>query len=110
MFGSSSGNPNGDTELTGVPAETISSVSWSPKANFIAAGSWDKSVRCWEVQASGSNVQSVPKAEQTADAPILCTDWHDVRIYFIFIIFNHIIPTNSLSLWTGWLEDILGWM
>lgn len=82
-FGSSSSNPNGDPELSSPPSETISSISWSPKANFIVAGSWDKTVRCWEVQVSGSNVNSQPKAQHTEQQPVLCTDWHDVRKNFL---------------------------
>merc|ERR1712000_568692 len=79
MFGSSSsqGNPNGDPELSNPPSDTVSSVAWSSKANFIVGASWDKTIRCWEVQCQGKDINSIGKAQQTAEAPILCTAWHD---------------------------------
>lgn len=88
MFGSSFGsssssNPNNDPELSSPPSESVNSLSWSPKGNFIVAGSWDKTVRCWEVQIANSSVTSQPKAQHTAQAPVLCTDWHDVSLYKI---------------------------
>ena len=57
MFGSSSsqGNPNGDPELSNPPSDTVSSVAWSSKANFIVGASWDKTIRCWEVQCQGKD-------------------------------------------------------
>ena len=86
MFGSSSsqGNPNGDPELSNPPSDTVSSVAWSSKANFIVGASWDKTIRCWEVQCQGKDINSIGKAQQTAEAPILCTAWHDVRFLFFF--------------------------
>ncbi len=74
-FGNTGGqayNPNKDVELTSPPTDGISSLSWSPTANFIVATSWDKNVRCWEVQANG---QSQPKAMVSHSQPVLCCDW-----------------------------------
>lgn len=74
-FGASSGqnfNPNKDVELASPPTDGISSISWSPVANYIVATSWDKQVRCWEVQPNG---QSQPKAMVTHTQPVLCSDW-----------------------------------
>jgi mRNA export factor len=37
-------SPQADFELAQPPADSISSVSFSPKANFLAATSWDNCV------------------------------------------------------------------
>ena len=37
-------NPNRDTELSSPPTDSISSLAFSPKGNFLAAGSWDNQV------------------------------------------------------------------
>ena len=54
--------------------DTISSVQFSPKANFLVATSWDNNIRCWEIQQTG---QSVAKAMQSHTKPILDSCWHD---------------------------------
>lgn len=33
-----------------VPGDTISSLSWSPRADFLGVGSWDHKVRVYDVQ------------------------------------------------------------
>jgi mRNA export factor len=38
-------NPNKDIEVPQAPEDGISSLAWSPKANFLVAGSWDNQVR-----------------------------------------------------------------
>jgi len=107
MFGSSSsqGNPNGDPELSNPPSDTISSVAWSSKANFIVGASWDKTIRCWEVQCQGNQINSVDKAQQTAEAPILCTEWHDVCFLFFFDCIWFIY-----YLFLGRITNLLGWL
>jgi len=65
-------NPNKDYEVAQPPTDGISSLTWSPKANFLVASSWDNQVRCWEVQSNGS---TVPKAAMSHDGPALCTSW-----------------------------------
>ncbi|PRP77990.1 hypothetical protein PROFUN_04115 [Planoprotostelium fungivorum] len=67
------GNTPKDLELPSPPGDGISSLSFSPKANFLVSGSWDVSnqVRCWEVNGAGAN----PKAAMSHDAPVLCTAW-----------------------------------
>ena len=42
-----------DLEVSDPPPDSISSLSWSPQADFLAAGSWDNNVRIYEVGASG---------------------------------------------------------
>ena len=107
MFGSSSsqGNPNGDPELSNPPSDTVSSVAWSSKANFIVGASWDKTIRCWEVQYKGIHeVSSVIKGYQTAAEPILCTAWHDVCFSIL-----KFIPL-FISLFLGRITSLLGWL
>ena len=65
-------NPNNDVEVANAATDGISCVSWSPSANYLAAGSWDNQIRCWEVQANGT---SVPKAAISHDGPVLCCAW-----------------------------------
>jgi len=65
-------NPNKDYEVSQPPTDGISSLSFSPKANYLVGGSWDNQVRCWEVQNNGT---TTPKASISHDAPVLCTAW-----------------------------------
>lgn len=73
----------GDHELPQPPSECISKVAWSPKAcakQLIAASSWDKTIRVWEVQTSVDpstqivrEIRSQPIGMQTHTLPILST-------------------------------------
>ncbi|XP_065063092.1 mRNA export factor-like [Rhopilema esculentum] len=77
LFGSTAtnaANPNKDLEVSQPGDDTISSVQFSPKANFLVASSWDNNIRCWEIQQTG---QSVAKAMQSHTKPILDSCWHD---------------------------------
>mmetsp|Transcript_16791 Transcript_16791/g.23359 ORF Transcript_16791/g.23359 Transcript_16791/m.23359 type:complete len:329 (-) Transcript_16791:43-1029(-) len=65
-------NPNKDIEVPSPPNDSISSLAFSPKGNFLVAGSWDNQVRCWEVQ--GPNA-IIPKASYNHEAPVLCATW-----------------------------------
>jgi len=47
-------------------------LNFSPKANYLCAGSWDNQVRVWEIQNSGA---TIPKASTAHEAPVLCTSW-----------------------------------
>jgi mRNA export factor len=67
-------NPNKSFEVVSPPTDGISSLSFSSKANYLVASSWDNQVRCWEIQPNGS---SVPKAAISHDQPVLCTAWKD---------------------------------
>ncbi|TYI01111.1 hypothetical protein ES332_A11G179000v1 [Gossypium tomentosum] len=49
------------------PSDSVSSLSFSPKANFLIATSWDNQV----------NVASTPKASITHDQSVLCSTWND---------------------------------
>mmetsp|Transcript_18944 Transcript_18944/g.53171 ORF Transcript_18944/g.53171 Transcript_18944/m.53171 type:complete len:340 (-) Transcript_18944:102-1121(-) len=66
-------NPNRDTEVQDqAPTDGISSLSWSPRANYLAVTSWDSKVRCYEI---GHNTAC--KGMQDQGAPILCSDFKD---------------------------------
>ena len=73
-------NPNGDVEVQNAATDGISSLSWSPTANFLVGTSWDNEVRCWEVQPGGN---AVPKASTQHAGPVLCSCWSPdgARVY-----------------------------
>lgn len=52
-------NPNQDIMVSQPPTDSVSCMAWSPTANILVAGSWDKQLRCWEV--STQNGQTQPK-------------------------------------------------
>ncbi|KAJ4718584.1 Protein RAE1 [Melia azedarach] len=70
-------NPNKSVEVAQPPSDSVSSLCFSPKANFLVATSWDNQVRCWEISRSGAAVASVPKASISHDQPVLCSTWKD---------------------------------
>lgn len=76
-------NPNNDFQVANPPGDGVSSLSWSPTANFLVATSWAcdaDNVLCYEVQANG---QAVPKAAIKHDASVLCSAWnHDGSAVF----------------------------
>ncbi|KAJ2705650.1 RNA export factor gle2 [Coemansia sp. IMI 203386] len=61
-----------DMEINQPPTDSVSEVAFSPKANFLAASSWDNEVRIWEIQSNGT---SVGKAAFSHQAPALCCAW-----------------------------------
>lgn len=70
-------NPNNDIEVASPPDDSISCLRFSPgtiQSTFLLAGSWDNNVRCWEITNTG---QSVPKAQQSMQGPILDVCWHE---------------------------------
>lgn len=70
-------NPNKSYEVTPSPADSISSLSFSPRADILVATSWDNQVRCWEISRSGASLASAPKASISHDQPVLCSAWKD---------------------------------
>lgn len=70
-------NPNKSYEVPQPPADSVSSLNFSPKANHLIVTSWDNQVRCWEIMQSGTNVNSTPKAAISHDQPVLCSAWKD---------------------------------
>ncbi|KAG6581962.1 Protein RAE1, partial [Cucurbita argyrosperma subsp. sororia] len=70
-------NPNKSFEVAQPPSDSVSSLSFSPKANHLVATSWDNQVRCWEIMQNAGNVASTPKASISHDQPVLCSAWKD---------------------------------
>ena len=65
-------NANKDFEVASPPTDSISSLSFSPVANYLVATSWDNQVRCYEIQQNG---QSSGKAAISHEQPPLCSAW-----------------------------------
>lgn len=71
-------NPMKDIEVASPPEDSVTAMEFSPATipqNFLIAGSWDSSVRCWEVESSG---KTVPKQMKTMGGPVLDVCWADV--------------------------------
>ncbi|KAG8056096.1 hypothetical protein GUJ93_ZPchr0001g33213 [Zizania palustris] len=66
--GAGNHNPNKSLEVNPAPGDSVSSLSFSSKANHLVATSWDYQVRCWEVQSGG---QCQAKASISHDQPVL---------------------------------------
>lgn len=76
-------NPNRDHEVPEVSSDGISSIRFSPTANFMTATSWDNTVRVWDISTASSNAyfggsssrtpQISPKAMQSHSDPLLCS-------------------------------------
>ncbi|XP_011189810.1 protein Rae1 [Zeugodacus cucurbitae] len=70
-------NRMNDFEVTMPPDDSVSALEFSPSTipqNFLIAGSWDSSVRCWEVEQTG---KTVPKSMKTMGGPVLDVCWSD---------------------------------
>ncbi|KAG1668900.1 hypothetical protein FOA52_016069 [Chlamydomonas sp. UWO 241] len=68
-------NANNDVEVQTPPEmDGISSMCWSPAANFLVATSWDASVYLWDITPQG---QAIPKAQlKDHTQPVLCSTWN----------------------------------
>lgn len=64
-----------DEVLPADAMDTISSVSWSPAANHLAAASWDGKVRIYDV-APGPFARAA--ATLSVGSPVLSCDWAKV--------------------------------
>ncbi|KAG5642722.1 hypothetical protein DXG03_002298 [Asterophora parasitica] len=62
-----------DVEMSDPPSDSISSISFSSQADYLAVGSWDNSVRIYEVMAGG---QSQGKAMYQHQGPVLDVCWN----------------------------------
>ncbi|KAI6091988.1 WD40-repeat-containing domain protein [Hypoxylon rubiginosum] len=62
-----------DISLPEDAQDTISSVSWSPVADHLAAASWDGKVRIYDVNAGSGAARGA--ALLAADGPLLDCDW-----------------------------------
>jgi WD40 repeat protein len=73
------------------PSDTVSKIAWFPSSNnsqtFMAAASWDKTLRLWDVRNQNStNVQIEARTMFTLDAPILSCCFSRVRFNNSMII------------------------
>ncbi|PON53565.1 WD repeat containing protein [Parasponia andersonii] len=66
------------------PSHSVSSLSFSPKADLLVATSWDNEVTCWEIKRSDldeislMSTSTALKASICHDLPVLCSTWkHD---------------------------------
>ena len=79
-------NPMNGIEVPGAPEDTVQDLKFSPVVQnspmFLAAGSWDNTVRIWQVSESGA-VEA--KAMQNVGAPVLSIDWTEVWFNFVFL-------------------------
>lgn len=64
-----------DVEVADPPTDSISSLSFSSQADYLAVGSWDNSVRIYEVGAGG---QTQGKAMYQHQGPVLDVCWNKV--------------------------------
>ncbi|KAK0204767.1 Poly(A)+ RNA export protein [Desarmillaria ectypa] len=62
-----------DLEVADPPPDSISSLSFSSQADYLAVGSWDNSVRVYEV---GTNGQTQGKAMYQHNGPVLSVCWN----------------------------------
>ncbi|CAF3388023.1 unnamed protein product [Rotaria socialis] len=78
MFGLSTTTPvQQDVEVVQSPEDSISCMKFSPASisqTYLIATSWANDIRCWEIQSTG---QSIARAMQKYDAPLLNCCWSD---------------------------------
>ncbi|KAG9010988.1 hypothetical protein FRB94_009034 [Tulasnella sp. JGI-2019a] len=72
FFGTQQSATPADIELVDPPPDSISSISFSPTADFLAVGSWDNNVRIYEIDAAG---RSQGKAMYSHEGPVLDVCW-----------------------------------
>ncbi|KAL9052071.1 MAG: hypothetical protein Q9162_005642 [Coniocarpon cinnabarinum] len=66
------GDLSKDVEIKDVPDDSISSIRFSPTAELLAASSWNKQVRIWEISNDG---QSNPRTLLSHEGPVLDCAW-----------------------------------
>ncbi|KAK7454441.1 RNA export factor gle2 [Stygiomarasmius scandens] len=68
-----SGTADKDIEMADPPTDSVSSMSFSTQADYLAVGSWDNSVRIYEVGTGG---QTQGKAMYQHQGPVLSVCWN----------------------------------
>ena len=66
------GDLSKDVEVRDLPDDSISSIRFSPQAELLAAASWNKQVRIWEIDGNG---QSAAKTFLQHEGPVLDCAW-----------------------------------
>jgi WD40 repeat protein len=72
-----------DVDMPQPPEDSISTIAFSPQADYLAVGAWDNSVRIYEVAA---NLQSQGKALYQHQGPVLSVCWNKVITHIVFYI------------------------
>ncbi|KAI0346068.1 WD40 repeat-like protein [Trametopsis cervina] len=62
-----------DIEVGNPPSDSISSLAFSPQADYLSVASWDNNVYVYEVSANG---QTQPKAMYSHQGPVLSVCWN----------------------------------
>lgn len=70
------GELKNDIALNSPPEDSISDLSFSPTANFLAVASWDKSLSVYEINNTGG----IGRAKFSTEAPVLSCHWSPVSI------------------------------
>ena len=78
---STSGELSKDITLTSPPDDSISDLSWSPTANFLAVASWDSKVRIYDVTHHSAGEG---RAMINFDGPVLSCAWSRISYSFLF--------------------------
>lgn len=74
--GTKSPNTNDDTVLPDLPSDSVSCIAWSSNQNIVAAGSWDKTVRIWQVQPqSTGGLEAAMRMCYAHEEPVMCCDF-----------------------------------
>jgi WD40 repeat protein len=98
VFGASNtqGDLSKDIAVKDPPEDSISEISFHPKANFLSVASWDQKLRIYEIDNQG---QSAGKAMIQFEAPVLSTAWSVVCLLKITCsnIANMIRTAQKLS-------------
>ena len=71
-----------DKEVSSPPEDSISWLSFSPKANQLAVGSWDSKVRIYDV-SNTSNTRGLAVID--FEGPVLGCDWSNVSLSAPFL-------------------------
>ena len=66
-------NTNNSTEAPSGPSDSVSMLAWAPNANYLAAASWDKQVRIWEVHPAlaATSCTVTARISYSHDQPVL---------------------------------------
>lgn len=80
-----------DFELLSPTEDSISALSWSPAANFLAASSWDTLVHIYDVTKSTTGMLETAFG---LDGPVLSSDWSQVMLALTEFPLRHMLRTE----------------
>lgn len=86
----SQGDLKNDVPVKDIQDDSISSIEFSPTADLLAATSWNKEVRIWEIDAQGN---SQARTSFKHEGPVLDCTWSKVRFdYPERVYLRHRLP------------------